>query len=112
MTPQAARAEAIDKQVDTLRRRIQMLDDLRRHPRADMDVLAELTRILTPPTWLNVMQISPKQVVVGGEAPEAAPLVPLLDASHLFEASEFQVAPTRIPGGEHFSIKTNREGVK
>lgn len=110
--PLADRAGAIDKQVDTLQRRIRLLDDLRRHPRADMDVLAELTRILPPPTWLNVMQISPKQVVVGGETPEAAPLVPLLDSSRLFEASEFQVPPTRIPGGEHFSIKTNREGVK
>jgi len=110
--PLADRAGAIDKQVDVLQRRIQLLDDLRRHPRADMDVLAELTRILPPPTWLNLMQISPKQVVVGGETPEAAPLVPLLDASRLFEGSEFQVAPQRIPGGEHFSIKTNREGVK
>jgi hypothetical protein len=112
VTPLADRAGAIDKQVEILRRRIQLLDDLRRHPRADMDVLAELTRLLPPPTWLNVMQISPKQVVVGGETPEAAPLVPLLDSSHLFEASEFQVPPTRIPGGEHFSIKTSREGVK
>jgi len=112
VTPFADRAGAIDKQVEVLRGRIQLLDDLRRRPRADMDVLAELTRVLPPPTWLNIMQISAKQVVVGGETPEAAPLVPLLDASHLFEASEFQVPPARIPGGEHFSIKTNREGVK
>lgn len=119
VAPQAERAGAIDKQVDTLRRRIQLLDDLRRHPRADMDVLAELTRILPPPTWLNFMQISPKQVIVGGETPEAAPLVPLLDSSPLFEASEFQAPPSRVPpsdtlraGGEAFRIKTNREGVK
>jgi hypothetical protein len=112
VTPQADRAGAIDKQVDTLRRRIQLLDDLRRHPRADMDVLAELTRILPPPTWLNFMQISPKQVIVGGETPEAAALVPLLDSSRLFEASEFQVPPLRIPGGEQFRIRTNRKGVK
>jgi len=112
VTPAADRAAAIDKQVDTLRRRIQLLDDLRRHPRADMDVLAELTRILPPPTWANFMQISPKQVVVGGETPESAPLLSLLDGSHLFEASEFLVAPIRIPTGEQFRIKTNREGVK
>ncbi len=112
VAPQADRAAAIDKQVDVLRRRIQLLDDLRRHPRADMDVLAELTRILPPPTWLNLMQISPKQVIVGGETPEAAPLVPLLDSSRLFEASEFQAPPTRILNGEQFRIKTNRKGVK
>ncbi|HEY1756286.1 MAG TPA: PilN domain-containing protein [Bryobacteraceae bacterium] len=119
INPQAERAAAIDKQVETLRRRIQLLDDLRRHPRADMDVLAELTRILPPPTWLNFMQISPKQVILGGETTEAAQLVPLLDSSHLFEASEFQAAPGRLPGseqfrsgGESFRIKTLREGVK
>jgi hypothetical protein len=112
VSPQADRAGAIDKQVDTLRRRIQLLDDLRRHPRADMDVLAELTRILPPPTWLNLMQISPTQVIVGGETPEAAMLVPLLDSSRLFEASEFQAPPLRIPGGEQFRIKTTRKGVK
>jgi hypothetical protein len=112
VSPQANRAGVIDKQVDVLRRRIQLLDDLRRHPRADMDVLAELTHILAPPTWLNVMQISPKQVIVGGETPESAALIPLLDASRFFEASELQVPPTRLPSGEHFSIKTNREGVK
>ena len=86
----------------------------RRHPRADMDVLAELTRILPPPTWLNLMQISPKQVSLGGETPEAAPLLSLLDSSRLFEGSEFQAAPLRLPGagGETFRIRTNRRGVK
>jgi Tfp pilus assembly protein PilN len=114
VAPRADRAGAIDKQVDVLQRRIQLLDDLRRHPRADMDVLAELTRILPPPTWLSLMQISPKQVSLGGETPEAAPLLSLLDSSRLFEGSEFQAAPLRLPGpgGETFRIKTNRRGVK
>jgi Tfp pilus assembly protein PilN len=112
VAPKADRAGAIDKQVETLRRRIQLLDDLRAHPKADMDVMAELTRLLPPPTWLTLMQVSPKQVVVGGEAPEAAPLVPLIDSSRLFEASEFQAAPLRLPNGEQFRIKTNRRGVK
>jgi hypothetical protein len=112
VAPKADRAGAIDKQVEILRRRIQLLDDLRAHPKADMDVMAELTRILPPPTWLTLMQVSPKQVIVGGEAPEAAPLVPLIDSSRLFEGSEFQAAPIRLPMGEQFRIKTNRRGVK
>jgi hypothetical protein len=111
--PAANRAAAIDKQVDEMRQRIQLLDRLRAQPKADMDVVAELTRILPPPTWVNLMQLSAKQVLVGGETPESAPLIPLLDASKLFEASEFQGSPSRIPtGGEQFRIKTNREGVQ
>jgi hypothetical protein len=112
VTPLADRSGAIDKQVSDIRNRIQLLDDLRRHPKADMDVVAELTRILPPPTWVNLMQLSAKQVIVGGETPDAAPLLSVLDTSHLFESSEFQAAPIRVPGGEQFRIKTNREGVK
>jgi hypothetical protein len=111
-TPAANRSAAIDKQVDDSRRRIQLLDNLRAQPKADMDVVAELTRILVPPTWVNSMQLSARQVTVAGETPEAAPLIPLLDASKFFEASEFQGSPQRIAGGEQFRIKTNREGVK
>ncbi len=111
-TPAANRSAAIDKQVDDTRRRIQLLDKLRAQPKADMDVVAELTRILAPPTWVNSMQLSAKQVVVAGETPEAAPLIPLLDSSKFFEASEFQGSPQRVAGGEGFRIKTNREGVK
>jgi hypothetical protein len=59
------------------------------------------------------MQLSSKQVLVGGETPESAPLLSLIDASKLFEASEFQGSPIRIAtGGEQFRIRTNREGIQ
>ena len=82
---------------------MQLLDDLRRRPKADMDVLAELTRILPPPTWLNLLEISPAQVIVDGETDQAAPLLKVVDASPLFEASEFQMGPVPMPGGAHVS---------
>ncbi len=113
VTPAADRASALDKQIDDAERRIQLLDRLRAQPKADMDVVAELTRVLAPPTWVNLMQLSAKQVIVSGETPESAPLLSLLDASKLFEGSEFQGSPMRLPsGGQQFHIKTNREGVK
>ena len=112
-TPAANRAATIDKQVEDMRQRIQLLDCLRAQPKADMDVVAELTRILPPPTWVNLMQLSAKQVLVGGETPESAPLLSVIDGSKLFEASEFQGSPIRIAaGGEQFRIRTNREGVQ
>ena len=113
VTPAADRASALDKQIDDAERRIQLLDRLRAQPKADMDVVAELTRVLAPPTWVNLMQLSARQVIVSGETPESAPLLSLLDASKLFEGSEFQGSPMRLPsGGQQFHIKTNREGVK
>jgi hypothetical protein len=113
VTPAAARSSALDKQIEDAQRRIQLLDRLRAQPKADMDVVAELTRVLAPPTWVNLMQLSAKQVLVSGETPESAPLLSLLDASKFFEGSEFQGSPTRLAsGGEQFRIKTSREGVK
>lgn len=113
VTPAANRAAAIDKQVDEIRKRIQLLDAVRAQPKADTDVVAELTKILAPPTWVTLMQVGPRQVIVVGETPESAPLLSLLDGSKLFEGSEFQGSPTRQQSGlEQFRIKTNREGVK
>ena len=113
VSPAANRASSLDKQIDDAERRIQLLDRLRAQPKADMDVVAELTRVLAPPTWVTLMQLSSKQVVVSGETPQAAPLLSLLDASKLFQGSEFQGSPTRLPsGGEQFRIKTDREGAK
>lgn len=109
VSPLADRAQQIDKEVDATRRRIQLLDDVRRRPKADMDVLAELTRLLPPPVWLNSAEVSSRQVVVGGEADQAAPLLRMLDASPMFESSEFQML-TRIPTGEMFRIRAMREG--
>jgi len=77
-----------------------------------MDALAELTRILPPPTWLNSLDLTPTQVVVAGETDQAAPLLKVIDASPLFEASEFGAPPTRTTAGETFRIRTRREGVR
>lgn len=109
LSPGAGRAADIDKEIDAVRRRTQLLDDLRRRTKSDMDVLQELTRILPPPVWLNLTEISAQQVILGGETDQAAPLLKTVDASPLFESSEFQAPPVRLPNGEGFRIKTNRE---
>ncbi len=109
VSPRASRAGQIDKEIAADGGRIQLLDDLRHRPKADMDVLAELTRILPPPTWLKALEISPAQVVVDGETDQAAPLLKVVDGSPLFESSEFQMGPVPMPGGAMFRIKTNRK---
>ncbi len=105
----AGRAAQIDKETDVVRRRTLLLDDFRRRSKNDMDVLAELTRILAPPTWVNSLDINRNEVVIGGEAEKAEPLLKTLDASPLFEASEFVGAPIHGPAGEVFRIRTSRE---
>ena len=110
--PQVERSAAIDRQMDTARRRTLLLDDFRRRAKSDMDVLQEMTRILPPPTWLNTLEIGRSQVVIGGETDQAAPLLKTIDDSPLFESSEFATPPVRTPTGWFFRIRTNREAPK
>lgn len=110
--PRAARAAALDREIETSRRRTVLLDEFRGHSKADMDVLEEMTRILAPPTWVNSLEINRTQVVVAGETDQAAPLIKVIDASPLFQASEFNMPPMHIQNGELFRIRTTREAGK
>jgi Tfp pilus assembly protein PilN len=110
--PLAKRAETLDRSTDATRRRIQQLDDFRRRAKSDMDVLEEMTHILPPPTWLNMLDITRTQVTIAGDTDQAAPLLKTIDASPLFEASEFIMPPIRSQTGEMFRIRTTREARK
>lgn len=109
VTPAANRAVELDKQISTARQNTLLLDEIRGRSKADMDVLGELTKILPPPTWLNLLELSRTQVSFSGEAAQAAPLLGTVDASPLFEGSEFSSAPVRVKDGEAFRIRTNRQ---
>jgi Tfp pilus assembly protein PilN len=111
LAPAIARVQRIQNQVAAGRTKIGVLDDLRRRPQADLDVLNELTRLLPPEIWTNTIEIYPDSVVIAGEAPQAAPLLKLLDSSLLFENSEFAVAVSRSQQeAEQFRIRTMRRG--
>jgi len=111
LEPSIARVQTIDRRVASDRAKTGVLDDLRRRPRADLDVLNELTRLLPAEIWTNSVEIYPDSVVIAGEAPQAAPLLKVLDSSPLFENSEFAVAVSRTAQQtEQFRIKTMRRG--
>jgi len=107
--PTAARAAAIDREIDLTRKRTLLLDAFRARSKADMDVLAEMTRLLTPPAWLSSLELNAQQVAVAGETDQAAILLKAIDASPQFESSEFVSPPQRTATGEVFRIRTTRE---
>jgi hypothetical protein len=109
VAPLAAHSTALDRQIETARRNTAQLDALRARTKSDMDVLAEMTRILPPPAWLNLLEITRTQVTLAGETPQAAPLLQAIDASPLFQGSEFVMPPSRVTNAEAFRIRTNRE---
>jgi hypothetical protein len=107
--PVAARAAALDRDIDLTRKRTLLLDAFRARSKADMDVLAEMTRLLASPAWLTSLDLNGQQVVVIGETDQAAVLLKAIDASPQFEASEFVSPPQRTANGEIFRIRTTRE---
>ncbi len=106
--PLAARASAMDQQIQSARARTVLLDKVRQNSKSDMDVLAAMTGLLAPPTWLQSMEVNAKQVAVVGETDQAEPLLKTIDQSPLFESSEFVSSPSRSQGTERFSLRTKR----
>jgi len=109
ISPAANRVAALDRQIEIARRNTAQLDELRARTKNDMDVLGEMTRILPPPSWLNLLEITRTQVTLAGETAQAAPLLQTIDASLLFQGSEFAIPPSRVNNAEAFRIRTNRE---
>jgi hypothetical protein len=107
--PAANHSLALDRQIETARSRTFLLDDMRSRAKSDMDVLNELTRILPPPTWLNLLEITRSQVLIAGETSQTAPLLQVIDSSPLFQATEFAMPPLRTQAGEAFRIRTTRK---
>jgi hypothetical protein len=110
--PAATRVASLDSEIAAVRKRTLLLDNLRRRTKSDLDALKEMTVLLPPPTWLNLLELNRQQVNAGGETDEAEPLLKVIDGSPLFEASEFSYQPHRIPSGWGFQIRTNRTGAE
>ena len=107
LEPLARRAAALDRNIDGVRARTQLLDRLRSQTRGDLDVLNELTRLVEPPAWTNSIDVARDSVRVMGEAPQSALLPKILDSSPLFENSALDMV-NRGATGELFQIHTAR----
>ena len=108
LEPARRRAEALDRQTQQARTRAQLLDRFRRQTHLDLDSMNEITRLVEPPAWLNMLQLQRDSARIGGFAPQASALVNILDASPFFEKSE-TIAASAVEKGESFQIRTNRE---
>ena len=108
--PLAMRADALDKRAEEHRRRIKLLDLYRRRTQGDIDVLAELSKLLPPPVWTQSIDINEDTVTISGEADQAAPLLKIIDSSPLFQNSEFQmgIQRTQQKEGDLFRIRIQR----
>jgi hypothetical protein len=84
-----------------------MLDQFRAQTKNDLDALSELTKLLAPPVWTSTINLTQDSARIAGEAPQAAPLLKLLDSSPLFQGSAFQQV-SRSGSAESFQILSSR----
>ena len=110
--PMAARSHTLDVKIAETRRRIEALDSFRLRTRDDMDTLDELTRILAPPTWVDLLEMTRGEVRIAGGTEQAAALLKTLDGTHKFQNSEFTMPMGRQANIEVFSIRAQRTGVR
>jgi hypothetical protein len=101
----------LDKQIARARARALLLDRFRGQTRYDLDSLNELTKLIEPPAWTNSIDLSRDGVRIAGEAPQAAPLINILEASPFFESASFLLNQA-TPAGEMFQIQAKREARK
>jgi Tfp pilus assembly protein PilN len=112
--PNAARADALDRLTAEHRARIVLLDQYRQRTQADIELLAELSRIIPTTVWTNNIDISPDSVTLVGEADQAAPLLKVIDSSPFFEKrTEFTSGVMKGgTNGEGFRIRAFRKAKK
>ncbi len=109
LDPQARQAAALDGQIAHAQARARLLDEFRSRSKSNLDTFNELTVILAPPTWTNMLQIAHDTVTLNGETEQAAPLLKLLDASPYFANSAFVGGLSRNGGNEQFQIRATRK---
>jgi Tfp pilus assembly protein PilN len=108
--PVAARADALDRRTAEHRTRVTLLDQYRQRTQGDIEILAELSRIIPTTVWTSNIDIAPDSVTLTGEADQAAPLLKILDSSPYFRDSGFSGGVMKGgQNGESFRIRTFRK---
>jgi Tfp pilus assembly protein PilN len=111
--PQAQRVATVDRQMSEMQARARVLDQFRQQTRRDLDALNELTRLVEPPAWVSSTSLTRDSARIAGEAPQAPPLLKILDSSPLFEGSTpDQIQRSQTGAGEIFMIHMNRRAGK
>ena len=112
LEPAARRVETLDRRIADSATRIQSLDAYRKRSRDDLDVLLELTKLISPPASLDSIVISRTDVQISGQIAQSEGLLKKLDESPLFENSEFVTQIAHRDNVEAFRIRTLREREK
>jgi Tfp pilus assembly protein PilN len=109
---QVALGQRMDEDGERFLTRLDLMREYRLRTTADLEALLALTKILPNDTWVTQLDLSRKEISIAGEAPRAGDLIQLIDASPLFEKSEFSMPLQRVENRELFRLRIQREEAK
>lgn len=105
LVSQLKKIEQIKEKKERIEGRINYLNTLRQGGPPILDTIKELSERIPKNAWVNRFTFSKKGVEIEGEAASASQLIPLLEASPLFEDVAFLSAITKASSGkERFRI--------
>jgi Tfp pilus assembly protein PilN len=109
---QVALGQRMDEDGERFLTRLDLMKEYRLRTTADLEALLGLTRILPEDTWVVQLDLSRNEISIAGEASRAGDLIQLIDASPLFEKSEFAMPLQRVENREIFRLRIQREVAK
>jgi general secretion pathway protein L len=109
---QVALGQRMDEDGERFLTRLDLLKAYRLRTTEDLEALLALTRLLPEDTWVVQFDLSRNEISIAGEARRAGDLIQLIDASPLFEKTEFAMPLQRVEDREIFRLRIQREVAK
>jgi len=106
------KVESIKKEIDVIESELSVINDFRHSRLPTIDILRELSSVLPKKAWLTGLSIKEKTLEIDGYSTSATELLPILDASRVFEKVEFSSPTVRDASmnSERFRIRMQIEG--
>ncbi len=109
---QVALGQRLDSEGERFLTRLDQLKEYRLRTTADLEALLALTRLLPEDAWITQFDLNRNEISLAGEAARAGDLIGIIDASPLFENTEFAMPLQRVENREIFRLRVKREAAQ
>lgn len=97
LKPEIKKVKALKKDIEAISSDIKTINNFKKHSTLTMDILKEITTMLTAETWLTRTRITESSVEIEGYAVQAADIISKLENSRYFQKVEFASPTFRDP---------------
>ncbi|MEW6068960.1 MAG: PilN domain-containing protein [Nitrospirota bacterium] len=114
--PELSTVEKISSELNEIEKQMKFLSNFEDENTGILDILAELTRVMPLDVWLTNLDFKEYEkkpekyygeVIISGFSSSASKLISIIEASPLFENTEFIGSITKTTGKEGFRIKAS-----